>query len=215
MRTLLAVAVVFMCGGSADAAEYGLDTWTAGAGSSARTFVFKMQGDRFVGVACGPCDDPSTVVRIVSGTTTRPGHVSFSIVGRNTPSTSPMTLRHVGDDRTLIATVKSEPAPKMARLDGRWVASGRNAQQNFTLKLRDGNTVWGVVCGPCDKPEGVFLLDDGTLDGDAISFFIHHVDNRRNWMRGVVTGNVMKFKWVREGHESEPGGEITMIGPVR
>jgi hypothetical protein len=59
------------------------------------------------------------------------------------------------------------------------------------------------------------LLDDGTLDGDAISFFIHHVDNRRNWMRGVVTGNVMKFKWVRECHESEPGGEITMIGPVR
>ena len=125
-----------------------------------------------------------------------------------------MTLRHVGDDRTLIATVKSEPAPRTPALDGRWVAQGRTAQQNVTLKLRDGNTVWGVICGPCDKPEGVFLLDDGTLEGDAISFFIHHTD-RRNHMKGVITGNVMKFTWVREGHESEPGGQMTLIGPIR
>ena len=215
MRALLALAVVVTCGGPAFAAEYGLDTWTSGTGNSVRTFVFKTQGVRFVGAACGPCDDPSTVVRIAGGTTTTPGHISFSIIGDNTSSATTITLHHVGDDRTLIATVKSEAAPPAAKLDGRWVSPGRNAQQNFTLKLRDGNTVWGVVCGPCDKPEGVFLLDDGTLDGDAISFFIHHVDNRRNWMRGVVTGNVVKFKWVREGHENEPGGEITMIGPVR
>ena len=215
MRALLTLAVVVACGGRVFAAEYQLDTWTSGAGSRARTFVFKTQGDHFVGVACGPCDDPSTVVRIAGGTTTSPGHVSFSIVGDSTPPASPISLRHVGDDRTVIATVESEAAPRAPTLDGRWVSPGRNAQQNFTLKLRDGNTVWGVVCGPCDKPEGVFLIDDGALDGDAISFFIHHVDNRRNWMRGVITGNVIKFKWVREGRENEPGGEITMIGPVR
>jgi hypothetical protein len=78
-----------------------------------------------------------------------------------------------------------------------------------------GDTFVGAACGPCDKPEGVFLIDDGALDGDAISFFIHHVENRRNFMKGVITGNVMKFKWVREGHESEPGGEMTLIGPIR
>jgi hypothetical protein len=31
----------------------------------------------------------------------------------------------------------------------------------------------------------------------------------------VITGNVMKFKWVREGYENEPGGEMTLIGPIR
>lgn len=215
MRALLAVAVVVTCGVPAFAAEYGLDTWTAGTGAAVRTFVFKTEGNRFVGAACGPCDDAATVVRIAAGTTTSPGHVSFSIVGDNAPSASTITLRHVGDDRTLIATVKSEPAPRTPTLDGRWVAQGRTAQQNVTLKLRDGNTVWGVICGPCDKPEGVFLLDDGALDGNAISFFIHHIDNRRNFMKGVITGNVMKFKWVREGYENEPGGEMTLIGPIR
>jgi hypothetical protein len=74
--------------------------------------------------------------------------------------------------------------------------------------------VWGIICGPCDKPGGVFLIEDGALDGDAISFFIHHTD-RRNFMKGIVTGNVMKFKWVREGRETEPGGEMTLIGPIR
>src|SRR5579885_1396819 len=112
MRALLALAVVVACGGPAFAAEYELDTWTSAAGSPARTFVFKTQGDHFTGIACGPCDNPSTVVRIAGGTTTSPGHVSFSIVGDNMPSTATMTLRHVGDDRTLIAAVKSDAAPR-------------------------------------------------------------------------------------------------------
>ena len=118
------------------------------------------------------------------------------------------------EEGSLVATVKSVAAPKTPRLDGRWVAAGRVAQQNVTLKLRDGNTVWGVICGPCDKPAGVFLIEDGALDGEAISFFIHHT-GRRNFMKGVITDNVMKFKWVREGHETEPGGEMTLIGPIR
>jgi hypothetical protein len=25
----------------------------------------------------------------------------------------------------------------------------------------------------------------------------------------------MKFKWVREGAENEPGGEMVLIGPIR
>jgi hypothetical protein len=37
----------------------------------------------------------------------------------------------------------------------------------------------------------------------------------RNVMRGTLTGNVMKFTWVREGAEDQPGGEMTLIGPIR
>jgi len=216
VRALLTVVLVGTFGVSAFAAEYGLETWTSGSGTAARTYVFKTQGNTFTGTACGPCDDPSTVVRIAQGTKTGPGHIAFSLIGgKSGPATSTITLTRVDGDGTAVATIASAAAPKTTRLDGRWVAQGRTAQQNVTLKLRDGNTVWGVICGPCDKPAGVFLIDDGMLDGDAISFFIHHVDNRRNFMKGTITGNVMKFKWVREGRENEPGGEMTLIGPIR
>jgi hypothetical protein len=71
----------------------------------------------------------------------------------------------------------------------------------------------------------VALIEDGVLDGANISFFIHHIDTPyaavqangpgRNFMKGTITGNVMKFKWVREGRENEPGGEMVFTGPIR
>ena len=198
----------------AAAADGALSTWTSGAGSAAKTYVFKARGTTFVGAVCGPCDDPSTVFRVADGAAIDDGHASFSIVGGDSVAPSTITLTRVDEAGSLVATVKSVAAPKTPRLDGRWVAAGRLAQQNVTLKLRDGNSVWGVICGPCDKPAGVFLIEDGALDGEAISFFIHHT-GRRNFMKGVITDNVMKFKWVREGRETEPGGEMTLIGPIR
>jgi hypothetical protein len=67
---------------------------------------------------------------------------------------------------------------------------------------------------------------DGRVDGDAITFYINHIDtppvqNRNGIQRNVMTGtiavggdaNILKFKWVSEG--SGNTGEITMIGPVR
>jgi hypothetical protein len=210
-RSLFCAALIFVPS-IAIAADGTISNWVSGTGPSAKTFVLKTRGTTFTGVVCGPCDDPSTVFRIADGVATDDTHASLTIVGAALPPA--ITLTRVDGDGTLTATVKSLPAPPAPRLDGRWVAAGRVAQQNFTLKLRDGDTVWGVICGPCDKAAGVFLIEDGTLAGDAISFFIHHTD-RRNHMRGVITGNVMKFKWVREGRESEPGGEMTLIGPIR
>jgi hypothetical protein len=154
------------------------------------------------------------VFHITDGIVIDDTHASFSIAGGAGTAPSKITLTRVDGEGSLEATVKSVAAPKPLWLEGRWVAAGRLAQQNVTLKLRDGDRVWGVICGPCDKPAGVFLIEDGALDGVAISFFIHHTD-RRNFMTGVITGNVMKFKWVREGRENEPGGEMTLIGPVR
>ena len=196
------------------AADGAIGTWMSGAGPSAKTYVFKTHDNTFIGAVCGPCDDPSAVFRVADGTVTDAGHVSFVIVGGDGPAAATIALTRVDGDGSLVATVKSVTAPNTPRLDGRWVAAGRVAQQNVTLKLRDRNTVWGVICGPCDKPAGVFLIEDGALDGDAISFFIHHT-GRRNFMKGVITDNVMKFKWVREGRETEPGGEMTLIGPIR
>ena len=99
---------------------------------------------------------------------------------------------------------------------------GASAQQNLVLKVRGGK-VWGVICGPC-TPDIVALVDDGTFDGTTVKFYINHIDTppspqqrgvRRNIMTGTLSGNVIKFKWVREGAETEPGGEMVFIGPIR
>ncbi len=212
MRALMAIfatAAVVQVG----AVDATISNWTSGTGATAQTYVFKTRGSTFTGVVCGPCDDPSTVFRIADGVRLDDTHVTFSIAGTAIGSTT-VRLTSVDGPGVLEATVKYVPQPKTGRVDGRWVAAGRTAQQNVTLKLRDVDNVWGVICGPCDKPAGVFLLEDGKLAGDNISFFIHHTD-RRNFMKGVITGNVMKFNWVREGHESEPGGQMTLIGPIR
>ncbi len=142
---------------------------------------------------------------------------------------SPMTLTRVVDgfvpDTTSArpsSLLENDVASAASPIEGRWVAAGRVAQQNVTLKVRGGR-VWGVICGPCN-PGGVFLVDDGTFDGTTMRFYINHIDTppsverkgvQRNIMTGTLTGNVMKFKWVREGAESQPGGEMTLIGPIR
>ena len=237
-------------------------TWTVGTGADARTFVFKVQGDRLTGVVCGPCDDPAAVFRIEDGRALDADRVSFAIgydVGgplfkkygpyrdqmtatlsgnqltlraqREGASEAPVTtvLKRVVDDyvgvnvsagaaRSSATRIESKPSP----IEGRWIAAGRVSQQNFILKVRD-NKVWGLICGPCN-PDGVFIIDDGMVDGNNVTFYINHLDTppsarktgvSRNIMRGTLTGNVMKFKWVREGAENQPGGEMVLIGPIR
>ena len=91
-----------------------------------------------------------------------------------------------------------------------------------------GDRFTGIVCGPCDDPAAVFRIDDGRiLDAERLTFSINHINHidtppstqrtglSRNIMRGTLTGNVMKFKWVREGAENEPGGEMVLIGSIR
>lgn len=226
MRVLLTVALVCAFGIPAVAADGLSGTWVSGAGPSAKVYVFKAQGDRFTGIVCGPCDDPRTVWRVTAGSVIDATHIRFAVVGGEAAAAVALS-RVVAEDGAppVVAAITAAPAEPSPRLDGRWVAAGRVAQQNVTLKLRDGNAVWGVICGPCDNPDGVFMIEDGRLEADAISFYIHHIDTPaagvrqngggRNFMKGVITRNVMKFTWVREGRESEPGGQMTLIGPVR
>jgi hypothetical protein len=233
-------------------------TWSAGAAPADQAFVFRVQGNAFIGIVCGPCDDPATVFRIADGRIVDTQHVTFSVVhddggplfkqvgpyvdhvtatlsgaqltlqtrregGSESPSTTVLN-RVLGkrDAAAAAASLASPPTP--SAIDGRWVAVGRVSQQNVTLKVR-GNRISGVICGPCNDPDGVFLIEDGTLDGNNISFYIHHIDTPyasvqangpgRNFMKGTITGNVMRFKWVREGRENEPGGEMVLTGPIR
>jgi hypothetical protein len=264
MKTFMFVIALWALSAPSLRAEGLSGTWTVGAGPAARTYVFKVQGDRFHGVVCGPCDDPASVFRIEDGRLLDSARVIFFIrydiggplFGKYGPYRDQVTADRAGNQLTLraqreggsegpVTTVlkrvvdtytgldvvarsgvtsgSSSRAPSTpAPIEGKWVAAGRVSQQNFILKVRD-NTVWGLICGPCN-PEGVFMIDDGTFDGNAMTFYINHLDTppstrttglTRNIMRGTLVGNVMKFKWVREGHENEPGGEMTLIGPIR
>ena len=49
---------------AAHAADLVSGTWTTGDGPAARVYVFKVIGDRFTGIVCGPCDNPASVFRL-------------------------------------------------------------------------------------------------------------------------------------------------------
>jgi hypothetical protein len=227
-------------------------TETTGTGQYTQTFVFKVRGDSLVGVVCGPCDDPAAVFPIEDGTVADEEtltffisddrgrrHVTGTMVSRNrfslrtqreggseAPSTT--TLKRVVEDFELSpaaspAAAQSGRSSESSRspFEGKWVAKGRVNQQNVILKVA-GDTVSGLICGPCD-PGGVFLIDDGRIDGNTIIFYINHMDTpvsadrqgvQRNVMRGILTGNVIDFQWVREASPDQPGGEMTFIGPI-
>jgi hypothetical protein len=253
-RSIIVLAVVLSTS-MAHGADGISGTWSSGVGPNEQTFVFRVQGTTFIGILCGPCDDPATVFRIVDGRILDGERLTFSIVRDDggqrfkelgpyrdhvsgtlsgtqlalqirresgSESASRMVLNRVLRRRE--ASLAIAAPPSSSAIDGRWVSVGRVAQQNATLKVR-GNKISGVICGPCDDPDGVFLIEDGVLDGNDISFYIHHIDTPvasvqkngpgRNFMKGTISGNVIRFKWVREGRESEPGGEMVFIGPIR
>jgi hypothetical protein len=206
MKRLLLPATVFALFSVPVLAADGISgTWSAGTGPADQTFVFRVQGNAFIGIVCGPCDDPATVFRIADGRVVDAQHVTFSVVhddggalfkqvgpyreqvaatlsgtqltlqtrreGGAEPPASLVLNRVLGKRNASVAAVP----PKPSAIDGRWVAVGRVSQQNVTLKVR-GNKVSGVICGPCDDLDGVFLIEDGMLDGNDISFYIHHID---------------------------------------
>lgn len=119
----------------------------------------------------------------------------------------------------LAADVKPED------LAGKWIAdSGNGAPQTFVFEIRGGK-ITGVTCGPCDAAH-VFVIEDGSVTGDKIVFYIRHEDrgeglakygSYRDMVTGTLDGNEIHVKWHREGgSENEaPHGEMVLIGPLR
>jgi hypothetical protein len=149
----------------------------------------------------------------------------------STAAPSSVSLKRVVEnfelgDRPLPAAPprSSGAASTQPSIEGRWVSPGRVAQQNWILKVQDGN-LWGLVCGPCTP--AVVAMIDGHIDGDTVRFYINHIDtppspNRQGIRRNVMTaklpgpgnGNLMRFNWVSEQTPTNTG-EIVMIGPLR
>ena len=80
MRVIAFCAACVVCWApSLQAADLLSGTWTAGDGPQARTYVFKVAGDRFTGIVCGPCDDPANVFRIEDGSVLGADRVTFFV----------------------------------------------------------------------------------------------------------------------------------------
>lgn len=79
MRYLASATVLIALASPALAADRISGTWTTG-GPSPQTFVFKASGDRFAGIACGPCDRPASVFRVEDGRILDGERVSFLVL---------------------------------------------------------------------------------------------------------------------------------------
>ena len=64
---------------AAQAADLVSGTWIAGNGNATQVYVFKVSGDRFTGIMCGPCDDPAWVFRIEDGRILDAEHATFFV----------------------------------------------------------------------------------------------------------------------------------------
>ncbi len=87
-----------------------------------------------------------------------------------------------------LAPVYQQPSPwqqiTAAKLIGVWYWATGAARQHFIIR-KVGNQLLGLVCGPCDNPYTMGVLDDFNIRGDTLTFEIHHED----WGAGSLPYN--------------------------
>src|SRR5690606_13267008 len=59
---------------------------------------------------------------------------------------------------------------------GVWIGFGAGMDKQIFIIRRDGDGLFGVVCGRCDNPYTFGALDDFAIDGDTLEFDIVHQD---------------------------------------
>jgi hypothetical protein len=224
MRLIAFCAVCVVCWApSVQAADLLSGTWTAGDGPQARTYIFKVTGDRFTGIVCGPCDDPASVFRIEDGRILDADRASFLIrhdagrrerveasMARNalklsvrpeaTPSASPssISLKRVVEDFEL----GDRPLPAAQAGAGAEALKSSSIQGRWVSPGRVAQQNWilnvqddGVWGLVCGPcTPAVVAMIDGRVDGDTVTFYINHIDTPPNPNREVIRRNVMTAK---------------------
>ncbi len=216
------VAFVVCWASSVHAADLLSGTWTAGDGPQARIYIFKVSGDRFTGIVCGPCDDHANVFRIEEGRVVGADKASFFIrrnaggrerveasVARNAlklssrpeadanAAPSSVSLKRVVQDFELGSAPPPVAPASAGAAAGSSAIQGRwvspgRVAQQNWILNVQDGTVWGLVCGPCTP--AVVAMIDGRVDGDTITFNINHIDTPPNANRDVIRRNVMTAK---------------------
>lgn len=104
----------------------------------------------------------------------------------------------------------------------------RTGLQYFFFK-QTGNRFFGIVCNgdstaPC-LGDTTFPIEDGTINGDEIVFYIGHIDlgtgkyggdPYRNMFTGKIQGNVITWNMRRDPNGPDDGftGRMQFIGPI-
>jgi hypothetical protein len=238
---LLALCIAWVLIGlsSVQAADLVSGTWTAGDGPDARIYVFKVVGDRFTGITCGPCDDPARVFRIEDGRILGADQAAFFIrydasrrdrvdaaIARNQMKLSvraeaganaalaTVSLTRVVENfelspRPLAAAPASTQAPPPSSSIEGRWVSVGRTAQQNWILKVQDGRVWGLVCGPC-TPAVVAMIDEGRIDGDTITFYINHIDTPPDAARQGIQRNVMTGKIT-----GSPNANVMRFGWVR
>jgi hypothetical protein len=88
-------------------------------------------------------------------------------------------VRPAGNGGTFLNPAYQQPGPweriTAPRLVGVWYWATGTARQQFIIR-KVGDQLLGMVCGPCDNPYTMAVLDDFNIRGDTLTFKIRHED---------------------------------------
>ena len=184
MKVIAFCAVAVVCWApSLQAADLLSGTWTAGDGPQARTYVFKVTGDRFTGIVCGPCDDPASVFRIEDGRVLGADRASFFI----RHDAGGPAFRRDGPYRE---RVEASVARNLLTLAARPEADASAAPSSVSLKRVVEN----------------FELGDRPLARRARERERRSAERRRSG-RWVSPGRVAQQNWILNIQDGKPSGD--------
>jgi hypothetical protein len=111
---------------------------------------------------------------IVSGHSGAPGGGDFTWTMRRDPS-GPLPP---GPPAPVVHYLQPGPWEPItaSKLVGVWLAGPGVNKQYFIIR-RDGNTLRGLVCGPCDNPYSMDALEDFYIQGDTVRWNTCHEDH--------------------------------------
>ncbi len=118
------------------------------------------------------------------------------------------------------------PAETLRLVDvlGKWIAGSGPRAQILIFKEYQGE-VLGLVCGPCDNPNNIAPIEDGTISGSRFLYYTVHEDwggplsrlgPYRNVMDARVSKNQMRLHGYVEGEDINGPDQfdMTLIGPI-
>lgn len=105
---------------------------------------------------------------------------------------------------------------------GLWIGFGVGMDKQLFFIRKDGDGLFGMVCGRCDNPYTFGALDDFTIHGDTLEFDIVHEDwgeRKIPFERRVfahVSVNEMRFTTRRDDdpEDAPPGISSSLVGPI-
>ncbi len=109
-----------------------------------------------------------------------------------------------------------------AKVAGVWLGYGAGIDKQFFIIRRFGRGLRGMVCGRCDNPYTMAVLDDFEIEGDTLKFNILHEDwgfgalPYHNQVTAHVTNNEMRISTYQDNMPAGQGphSEASLMGPI-